>query len=212
MNYLKHNAAYLAVSLAVAVPTLAQIRHSPKPEMQLEERITAPVVEEPQINYFNHRTASASEIYVPPFFDDFTNDSDEILLARLLFGEARGASIEVKYAIANVVLNRAEHPCGWGRNIREVILAPRQFSCFNSNDVNRRKLADPLRYERAEIWQECYNTAHEVLSAERRDTTHGATHYFDSSVTTPRWARNLQPVLTLPAGDGRSVRFYNTVL
>ena len=119
----------------------------------------------------------------------------------------------MKYAIANVVLNRAEHPCWWGRNVREVILAPQQFSCFNFEDINRHKLVDPLRYDRPEVWQECYAVAPEVLSQEHRnDTTNGATHYFDSSITTPRWARNIPPVLELPAGNGRVVRFYNTVL
>ncbi len=200
MNYLKSNAVYLAVSLAVAVPVLGRMQPLHKPEMQLEERIA----------YTGQAPVLTSEIYIP--FDNFANDSDEVLLARLLYGEARGASREVKYAIANVVLNRAERPCWWGRNLREVILAPRQFSCFNPDDVNRHKLADPLRYERREVWQECYAVAHEVLSTERRDTTRGATHYFDSSIATPRWARNLQPTLELPAGNGRIARFYNTVL
>jgi len=205
MNYLKNNVAYLTLSLAVILPTLRTIPPA-------NERNNEPLETRVQ----NSQQKETIQLISHPchdnhIFDDFSHDSDEVLLARLLYGEARGASREVKYAIANVVLNRAERPCWWGRNVREVILAPRQFSCFNLDDVNRHKLLDPLRYDRQEVWQECYAVAREALS-QRRDTTHGATHYFDSSIATPRWARSIPPSLELPAGNGRVVRFYNTVL
>lgn len=207
MNYLKSNAAYLTLSLAIILPSLSRLPSQRNSEpSSLESKIVQhhnvaqrePIQEQFQLINYNPT-------------DDFSNDTDEVLLARLLYGEARGAPREVKYAIANVVLNRAERPCWWGRNVREVILAPRQFSCFNIDDVNRHKLLDPTRYEQPEVWQECYNVAREALS-QRHDTTRGATHYFDSSITTPRWARNQQPSLELPAGNGRVIRFYNTVL
>lgn len=202
----------MVLSLAITAPFVGYLSNS-RPAQQndslhtqtIDDKINKTLSE--SISFYS----SPREIYVSPLSEDFASDSDEVLLARLLYGEARGASREVKYAIANVVLNRAERPCWWGSSVREVILAPRQFSCFNLDDVNRRKLLDPLRYDRQEVWQECRDVAREALS-QRHDMTHGATHYFDSSIAIPRWARNLQPSLELPAGNGRVVKFYNSVL
>lgn len=58
------------------------------------------------------------------------------ILARTIYGEARGEPWEGKIAVAWVVRNRAERGGWWGDTIREVCLKPWQFSCWNETDPN----------------------------------------------------------------------------
>lgn len=112
----------------------------------------------------------------------------DVLFSMLIFGEARGESMEVKKGVGHVAFNRSKHPRWWGRNLLEVILRPYQFSCFLSSDPNRNKLLLPLKYESAETWDECFLTACGILSGELPDNTENSDHYFDDSIPAPRWA------------------------
>ncbi|MDY6408142.1 MAG: cell wall hydrolase [Pseudomonadota bacterium] len=71
-------------------------------------------------------------------------DSETEILAKTLYGEARGEGISGLEAVANVILNRVKHPCWWGKSIQEVCLKPMQFSCWNTDDPNRKKLMEDL--------------------------------------------------------------------
>ena len=68
---------------------------------------------------------------------------DTDILARTIYGEARGESISGQEAIASVILNRVAFAkrrgrYWWGNTIAGVCLAPWQFSCWNENDLNRK--------------------------------------------------------------------------
>jgi hypothetical protein len=66
---------------------------------------------------------------------------DLAALSLTLYGEARGEPIEGKCAVASVVINRTKNPDRFGDTIRDVCLAPRQFSCWNAgDDANHAKL------------------------------------------------------------------------
>jgi spore germination cell wall hydrolase CwlJ-like protein len=54
-------------------------------------------------------------------------------LAATLVGEARGEPIEGQVGVANVILNRARAS---NVSIKEICLAPEQFSCWNHQDSN----------------------------------------------------------------------------
>ncbi len=77
------------------------------------------------------------------------------LLARCIWGEARGEPIQGKLAVAHVVLNRVKAQSYYGKTIRDVILKPWQFSCFNENDPNLlapvRKGAKMAGYKRGHV-------------------------------------------------------------
>jgi len=112
-----------------------------------------------------------------------------VLLAMLVWGEARGEDDEVKLAVAGVVRNRVRFREGkFGLDWPSVILAPLQFSCFNANDPNRAKLLQPLDHDTAEAWQRCYLVASLVYFGIARDLSGGADHYFDISIPAPSWA------------------------
>lgn len=134
--------------------------------------------------------------------DDFRKDSDKVLLARMMFGEARNCSDEEKIAVAYVALNRANDGKDWnGRTIKEVILKPYQFSCFNSKDPNKEKLLNPQSYE-PRAFDICLQLAEGVLSGKYTDPTKGATHYCNLEVEKPVWRNNMKQIGKLKTRHG----------
>ncbi len=117
---------------------------------------------------------------------------DVEILARTIYGEARGESIAGKEAVASVVLNRvlrAQKSGGrywWGATVRLVCLKPWQFSCWNRNDVNRQKILSVAKDNRN--FQTCMRIARKALAGQLKDCTQGATHYHTASAA-PIWSR-----------------------
>ncbi len=117
-------------------------------------------------------------------------ERDIDLMARTVWGEARGEGTQGMLAVAWVIWNRASQPKWWGRNIEEVCLKPYQFSCWNKDDPNKEKLEkitlDDLGFARA------YYASLAVLLGELPDITRGSTHYFNPRAATPKWAEGKQ--------------------
>ncbi len=67
------------------------------------------------------------------------------ILAKTLYGEARGEGLSGLEAVANTIINRvntAKAKGGrfwWGNDIISVCQKPYQFSCWNKKDPNRKK-------------------------------------------------------------------------
>jgi spore germination cell wall hydrolase CwlJ-like protein len=118
-------------------------------------------------------------------------------LARTIYGDARGETLDGMEAVANVILNRYEiarrHENGywWGSTIKDICLRPAQFSCWNKNDPNR------LVMERVSsdnpIFAICQRIARRSVAGVLRDNTHGATHYHARQIM-PDWAMDEIPV------------------
>jgi hypothetical protein len=130
--------------------------------------------------------------------DDFYNDPIEILLARMLLGEAEGCSTIEKIAVAYTAINRANDSKRWnGRTLQEAILAYRQYSAFNE-EFNE-KLKDPLAYN-AQEFENCLHLAKEILAGKYEDPTNGATHYLNPNHPTlrgkplPKWTIELEEI------------------
>jgi N-acetylmuramoyl-L-alanine amidase len=123
--------------------------------------------------------------------DNFDNDSREILLARLILGEADECSQLEKIAVAYTVINRVNASNG-RKSIKEVILAPKQYSCFNKGTDSLKFLKDPMKYGKKEFLA-IINLAEDILSKKYDDPTKGATHYYNPDlVKTPQWAKELK--------------------
>lgn len=130
------------------------------------------------------------------------------ILARTLFGEARGEPVRGLEAVASVILNRVARAVEqggwwWGNTITEVCLKPWQFSCWNDDDPNRARIEAVDGTNR--IFRTCQRIAERALRGELIDETHGATHYHTRQVS-PAWARGRQP----SAEIGRHL-FYNEI-
>jgi len=126
---------------------------------------------------------------------DFSKDTEQILLARMLFGEARDCSKLEKITIAYTAINRAKDGKKWnGETLREAILKPCQYSCFNKGDPNKEKLMDPEKYDK-KSFQECLAVAEKVLCGEYEKFNAGATHYFNpKTVRKPEWADKMSKI------------------
>lgn len=128
-----------------------------------------------------------------------SRDASDIL-ARTLYGEARGEGPEGMAAVAHVVLNRVAAKTWWGRDVIGVCQKPFQFSCWNANDRNRDLL---LRVDASSAeFRTAQDMAALVLAAEaaatkdrpRTDPTCGATHYYAWRVMAPpNWAIGRTP-------------------
>lgn len=117
-------------------------------------------------------------------------DNETEIMAKTLYGEARGEGIPGLEAVASVILNRVKHPRWWGKNIREVCLKPMQFSCWNIDDPNRRKLMTDLSDD--PIFDICKRIAVRAIHGLLKDTTKGSTHYHTLK-SHPKWANALVP-------------------
>ena len=131
------------------------------------------------------------------------------ILARTLWGEARGETKAGREAVASVVLNRvafARQKGGrywWGNDVMSVCLKPWQFSCWNANDPNRAKL-EAVRPGN-KIFDQCLRIASVAVAGALEDQVSGATHYHVEGLSPP-WAKGREPVARL----GRHV-FYKDI-
>lgn len=115
-------------------------------------------------------------------------EHDMEIMAKTIFGEARGESEEGQIAVACCILNRFKFGRWYaGKTIAETCQKPWQFSCWNPNDPNRAKL-EALSFPSFSKYFPI------IAAAEKKDITGGATHYYaPSAVKCPKWAEGKEP-------------------
>ncbi|WP_124728088.1 cell wall hydrolase [Staphylospora marina] len=101
--------------------------------------------------------------------------SDLELLARAVYGEARGESFRGQVAVAAVVLNRVKNP-GFPNSIRGVIYQDGAFTAVDDGQI------------RLKPNKTAYEAARRALAGE--DPTHGAVYYFNPEIATSKWMFN----------------------
>jgi len=123
-------------------------------------------------------------------------DRDVDILARTIYGEARGEHVRGQEAVAAVVINRIRRARDrngrywWGTTIETVCHKPWQFSCWNAGDPNRQKIASVSARNRT--FRTCLRVARRAMTGALKDPTDGATHYHANAVNPP-WARRRAP-------------------
>lgn len=130
------------------------------------------------------------------------------VLARTLWGEARGESVRGKEAVAAVVINRVRRARArggywWGGSVVEVCRRPWQFSCWNDGDPNATKCAAVTVEDRN--FRACLRIARRAVAGVLDDPTGGATHYHHRAVVPP-WTRG-----RVPSAEIGNHLFYNDV-
>lgn len=131
-------------------------------------------------------------------------EKDRDVLARTLWGEARGEGSAGQIAVAWSIRNRVEmdlrndgKPDWWGEGYTGICQKPWQFSCWNKNDPNYPFLSGakpiPVReFAQARI------TADQVIDGKHPDPTGGATHYYATTMPTPPpWTAHARQTLKL---------------
>ncbi|MDD5459988.1 MAG: cell wall hydrolase [Phycisphaerae bacterium] len=135
----------------------------------------------------------------------FARLDDKKLLALTLYGEARGESDEGIIAVATVILERVNH-AQYGDSVPAVVLAKRQFSCFNHDDTQYgRMVAIARNYD---LWLEhdqalahCYEIASALIDGKipghSMIVENGVTYYHAVYISNVRWARDKKMVGTI---------------
>jgi N-acetylmuramoyl-L-alanine amidase len=122
--------------------------------------------------------------------NDFNQDSREVILARMLLGEVENCSQLEKIAVAYTAINRVK--ASENKRLKDIILQPRQYSCFNEDKDSNKFLKDPIKYNKKEFLGDI-ELAEDILSGKYNDPTEGATHYYNPDlVKTPQWAKEFQ--------------------
>lgn len=128
-------------------------------------------------------------------------DAEWTCLTEALYFEARGETVQGQFAVAEVILNRVDHPrfpstiCGViHQGTGKKYACQFTYTCDGREEViNERAIHDRLgRIARA------------MIDGAPRQLTHGATHYHTTAVT-PRWASRL--LRTVSIGVHRFYRF-----
>ena len=122
----------------------------------------------------------------------FTITTDADILARTIYGEARGEGYDGMKAVACVVVNRVKKPCWWGYSVKTVCLKPYQFSCWNGQDPNL------VVIEKVTNDDPVFSTARGIatlaVAGDLVDNTNGATSYYAKGLATPpSWAVGKMP-------------------
>lgn len=117
------------------------------------------------------------------------------IVARTLFGEARGEMRQGQQAVANVIMNRAKigyaHPHFGDGTPSTACLAHMQFSCWNENDPNRAIILDVD--DSNPIFSQCLQIATEAVAGSLEDITDNATYYYVKGSPEPAWAVDKEP-------------------
>lgn len=111
--------------------------------------------------------------------------NDREILARTIMAEAGGEGYEGMLGVGSVIANRARTG-RYGKNIRDVIMAPGQFSAWNSV-TGYAGGEGGLDMNRMRANENAYRAADAILSGNYEDITGGATHYYNDKVATPKW-------------------------
>jgi len=128
----------------------------------------------------------------PLWTGDFRDNTEEIILARAIFGEGRSLPDEGKIAIAWSIKNRVEDN-RWTNNYHDVILQKSQFSAFRESDKNWEYVKNPfydINPKQLAAWKKCYEIAGQVISGEIKDQTGGINHYFSDYIDYPSWTKS----------------------
>ncbi|MCA4960986.1 cell wall hydrolase [Pseudomonas sp. Y24-6] len=127
-------------------------------------------------------------------------DRDRDILARTLWGEARGESLAGQIAVAWTIRNRVfdgKAKSWWGEGYAGVCLKPWQFSCWNKNDPNYAYLSGAKPIPAAQYAQ-ALKAADQVMAGTTPDPTGGATHYYATTMPKPpTWAKGAKQTLQL---------------
>ena len=113
---------------------------------------------------------------------------ETVLLAIVLWREARSETVDTLRVVAWSIKNRVSHPAWWGGDWASVISKFEQYSSMTvRGDPNTVKW--PLAGDAA--WANCMSVAAEVHDPGGVDVSQGATHYYDSSVPPPQWTTQM---------------------
>ncbi len=126
---------------------------------------------------FSHSAEDINNEIKPAAAAKTLNNSDYMLLARIISAESRGEPYEGQVAVGAVILNRIEHP-SFPDTMAGVIYQPLAFSCVDDGQIN-----EPVA-------ESAYKAATDALNG--WDPSGGAIYYYNPVTATSKWIRSRQ--------------------
>lgn len=129
--------------------------------------------------------------------------SDLDVLARTIYGEARGESFSGQVAVGYVIKTRSLEK---NESITNICLAPFQFSCWNPTDPNR-KVIEFIGLDNP-VFMRCYGIACLVITGDVINPVVGANHYITTSAPLihgvaitwpPEWVKGMKDIAVIGA-------------
>lgn len=136
-------------------------------------------------------------------------------LAINIYHEARGETVEGKFAVGHVTMNRvnsnrfpnsickvvyqAELRTNWrGDKVPKRHRCQFSWYCDGKSDAIVLKTSEGkvIKYN-MEAWEQSLSVASNILKYEIYDTTNGATHYFNDKLADPYWAKAFVQVASI---------------
>lgn len=132
----------------------------------------------------------------PLWTGDFNDDPDEILLARMIFGEARNQSDEARIWVGSTVFNRKNSSSNaWPKTIKDVILQPKQYKSFSRSENNKNnfsQLINPAQNpSQKDVWEKCYGISIDLISG--KTLIGEVTHFHDESQSQKSFMKSIVP-------------------
>lgn len=115
-------------------------------------------------------------------YSESGQNSDLYLLAKCIYGEARGESYVGQVAVAAVILNRVKHP-SFPNTIAGVVYQPWAFTAVFDGQIN------------LEPNQSAYSAAQDALNG--WDPTYGCIYYYNPVTATNKWILTREIVLQI---------------
>jgi N-acetylmuramoyl-L-alanine amidase len=137
----------------------------------------------------------------------FDDQSELVLLAQAILGEAEGETYEGKLGVGHVIMNRTRDS-RWGNTVQDVVLQKWQFSAFNSGSPRLKVMRQPIKHAGKSIWRDCIAAACSAMFRFTDDPTNGSDHYLVTSIADKTsWAKGREPEVIIGHHSFYSIRW-----
>jgi spore germination cell wall hydrolase CwlJ-like protein len=147
-----------------------------------------------------HSAPATERVFFCPEKSMTVTERDRDILARTLWGEARGEGVAGQIAVAWTIRNRVfdgKDRSWWGEGYAGVCQKHYQFSCWNRNDPNFAYLSGAKTIPFRELAQ-ARIAADQVIDGKVPDPTGCATHYYATTMPkAPTWVKGATQTLKL---------------
>jgi len=127
------------------------------------------------------------------------NIVNALIVATTLYGEAAKEGTEGLQAVMNVIMNRAK---GNFDKAKDIVLAPRQFSMWNSITNAPEYAVEFARlYAKENTFREAIKIVDLAQKGRLPDITGGATFYFNPKKANPSWASKMKKTISIGNHD-----------
>lgn len=134
----------------------------------------------------------------------FNRDTPAMLLARMVWGEARSCTKEEQIAVGYTAMNRQKKT---KRPLSEILLEG--YTCFKGKSLNQ--IMQPHIYDDPKVFDHCIDLAKNILRGAYTDPTNGATHYYNPKHASPFWASTLKNKIRLQTSKGLSKHLFGRI-